>query len=140
MVKLFVIIGAGIFVLLGALHALYAFQDLEKPRNFTPRDENLRHAMQESGVALHPEINLWKAWMGFHFSHSLGLLMFGGAFLYIGVFYPQLFAQSALLKTCSVLIPAVYLLLSLNFWFSKPTIFAAISMSCFILAAILSFV
>lgn len=140
MVKLFVIIGASIFVLLGVLHALYTFQDLENPRNFAPRDENLRAAMQNSSVGLSSEINLWKSWLGFHFSHSLGLLMFGGAFLYIGVFHPQLFAQSTLLKICSVLIPAIYLLLSLNFWFSKPAIFSGISMSCFILAVILSFV
>lgn len=138
MVKLFIILGASIFVLLGVLHALYTFQDLDNPRNFTPRNENLLDEMKESSVALHPQINLWKAWLGFHFSHSLGLLMFGGAFLYIGVFHPQFFAQSTLLKICSVLIPAIYLLLSINFWFSKPAIFSGISTACFVLATVLS--
>lgn len=140
MVQLFVIIGASIFVLLGSIHAVYTFQDLDNPRNFTPRDENLWDAMQKSTVALHPKINLWKAWIGFNFSHSLGLLMFGGAFLYIGIFHLSLFEQLILLKLCSILIPAVYLILSISFWFPTPSFFAGISMCCFLLAAALSFI
>ena len=140
MVQLFIIAGASIFELLGLIHAFYTFQDLSLPRNFTPRDAELRAAMQQATVALHPKINLWRAWLGFHFSHSLGLFMFGGAFLYIGIFHSFLFSESMLLQACSILIPATYLVLSLKFWFSKPAIYTGISMSCFILAAVLSYV
>ena len=36
--------------------------------------------MQQSAIALNPSINLWRAWMGFNLTHSLGAVMFGGAF------------------------------------------------------------
>lgn len=140
MIQMLLIVGSSIFVLLGAAHALFTFQDLgAAPRNFTPPDAGLLGAMRQSTVVFDPEINLWKSWLGFHFSHSLGLLMFGGAFLYVGVYFPTLFSRSMLLQFCSVLIPAIYVILSLNFWFSKPAIFAGISMAGFIAATALSY-
>lgn len=139
-VQILIIVGSSIFLLLGAVHTVLTLQDLGKPRNFTPRDANLRAAMQQSAVALHPKINLWKAWLGFHFSHSLGLAVFGGVFLYVGIFYPVLFSQSPLLQGCSVLVSAVYVVLSVKFWFSKPAIYTGISMLCFIMASLLSYV
>lgn len=140
LVQLLIIVGSGIFALLGIIHAAFTLQDLGSPRNFTPPDDEIRRAMEQSAVALDPKINLWQAWLGFHFSHSLGLLMFGGAFLYIGVFYPSLFSESRLLQLCSILISAIYLVLSLKFWFINPAVFTGISMSCFILATALSYI
>ena len=139
MVQLLIIVGSSIFVLLGIIHAVLTFQDIGNPRNFTPPDAELRAAMQQSAIAFHPKVNLWQAWLGFNFSHSLGLVMFGGAFLYVGIFHPLLFSQSRLLQGCSILVSAVYLVLSLKFWFSKPAIGIGISLVCFILAAVLSY-
>ena len=135
-VKLLLIIGAGIFVLPGASPAFFTFQDLIEPRNFTPRNPELRAAMQEANVAFHPKINLWQSWLGFHFSHCLGLLMFGGAFLYIGIFYPSVFSELKFLQVCFVLITAIYVIISVKFWFLNPAIFAGISMACFVLAVV----
>jgi len=139
MIQLLIIVGAGIFLFLGTLHGLLTFRDLGHPRAFTPRDAGLRTAMQQSTIALHPKINLWRAWLGFNLSHSLGIVMFGGAFLYLGIFYPSLFSQSLLLQLCSIAISAAYLAMSLKFWFSKPAIGSGISMACFILATALSY-
>ena len=135
MIQLLLIVGSSIFVLLGAAHGVLTLKDLGNPRNFTPRDAKLRTAI----IAFHPKVNLWQAWLGFNLSHSLGLVMFGGAFLYVGIFHPLLFSQSPLLQGCSILIPAAYLVMSLKFWFSKPAIGSGISMGCFILAAALSY-
>ena len=140
MVKLFIIIGSSVFVLIGLIHAAYTLQDLDSPRRLTPRNAELLAAMQKATVALDPKINLWQAWLGFNFSHSLGLLMFGGAFLYLGIFYPSVFSESKVLQVCSVLIPAVYLVLSLKFWFVNPAVFAGIALACFVLAAALSYI
>jgi hypothetical protein len=139
MVQLLLIAGAGIFLLLGTVHGVYTLQDLGNPTHFTPRDAGLRAAMQQSSIALHPDINLWRAWLGFNLTHSLGLLMFGGAFLYLGVLHPALFPRSALLQLCSIAISAAYLIISLKFFFQTPAIGAGIAMICFVLAAALSY-
>jgi hypothetical protein len=136
--QLLLIVGSSIFLLLGTAHGIFTFEDLFKSRYFTPRDGGLLAAMQQSTIALHPKINLWQAWMGFNLTHSLGLVMFGGAFLYIGVFHSPWFSQSMLLQAWSILIAAAYLVLSLKFFFSTPAIGSGISLGCFVLAAVLS--
>ncbi|HEX8452247.1 MAG TPA: hypothetical protein VF647_09140 [Longimicrobium sp.] len=136
MAQALVISGGSIFLLLGVLHGILTLRDLRNPRTFTPRDPELRRAMQRSSIAIHPATNLWKAWMGFNFSHSLGLMLFGGAFLYVGVFVPAAFAESPLLQGCAVGVSAIYLVLSLLFWFSKPAVGSGLALACFILAAI----
>lgn len=139
MIQLLLIVGSSIFLLLGTAHGFFTFEDLVKPRYFMPRDANLLAAMQQSGVAFHPKINLWQAWMGFNLTHSLGLVMFGGAFLYIGIFHSPGFSQSMRLQACAILIAAAYLVLCLKFFFSTPAIGSGIALACFVLAAALSY-
>ena len=140
MVQLFIIVGSGIFVLLGVIHTAYTLQDLGNPRRFAPPDAELLAAMQQATVGLNPKINLWQAWLGFNFSHSLGLLTFGGAFLYTGIFYPSVFSESKILQICSVSIPAIYVILSLKFWFVNPAVLTGIATASFILAIVFSYV
>ena len=139
MVRLLLIIGASIFLLLGATHGVLTLRDLSNPRSFTPRDPELRAAMQESAIAFHPKVNLWQAWLGFNLTHSLGIILFGGAFLYIGIFHSVLFSQSPFLQGCSILVSAAYLVISLKFFFSTPAIGLGIAMACFVLATALSY-
>lgn len=138
MAQLLVAIGGSIFLLLGVGHGLLTLRDLKDPRAFTPRDPELRKAMQQSSIAFHRTINLWKAWMGFNLSHSLGLVLFGGGFLYVGLFAPGAFAASPLLQGCAVAVSAIYLVLSLLFWFSKPAIGSGLGLACFVLAILLA--
>lgn len=138
MIQILIIIGSAIYVLLGLLHGFYTLQDTLRPRYLVPRDAELLAAMRDASARLNAEINLWRAWLGFNFSHSLGLLMFGGAFLYIGFFHFSWFAESTLLQFFVVLVSATYVILSLKFWFSRPAIFTGAATVCFVLAAILS--
>lgn len=135
MIQLLIVIAASIFLLMGAGHGALTLRDLKHPRAFTPRDPVLLHAMQQSSIALHPTINLWRAWLGFNLTHSLGLVLFGGAFLHIGVFEPNAFASSLLIQAVAVLVSAIYLVLSLKFFFSKPAIGSTIGLVCFLAAA-----
>jgi hypothetical protein len=128
------IFGALIFLLLGLIHGVLTFQDLSQPRTFTPPDAALRQAMQESRIAIHPQTNLWNAWLGFNLSHSLGLIMFGGTYFGIGLFCFSAFAQFRWLPICPVLVAMVYLILSIRFWFSSPVIAASMALTCFVMA------
>ena len=78
--QILVVLGASILLILGVLHGVLTLQDLRDSRTFTPSDPALRSAMQESSIAVDPHTNLWKAWLGFNLSHSLGLVMFGVLF------------------------------------------------------------
>ncbi len=139
MAQLLIIIAASIFLLMGAGHGALTLRDLKHPRAFTPPDPALRQAMQQSSIAFHPTINLWKAWLGFNLSHSLGLILFGAAFLHVGIFEPNAFASSLLVQTVAVLVSAIYLVLSVKFFFSKPVIGSTIGLVCFLVAAGLAY-
>lgn len=135
MAQLLIIIAASPFLLFGALHGALTLRDLKRPRAFTPRDPALRQAMQQSSIGLHPSVNLWRAWLGFNLSHSLGLVLFGAVYLYIGVVEPNVFASSRLIQAVAVLVSAIYVVLSLKFFFFRPAIGTAIGLVCFLVAA-----
>lgn len=124
---------------MGILHGAFTLRDLKNPRFFTPPDAALRQAMQESSVRFHPNINLWKAWLGFNLTHSLGLIFFGGAFLHVGIFEPKIFAALPLAQAVAVLVSAIYSVISLKFFFSKPAIYSAAGLICFLTAAGLAY-
>jgi len=134
MLQILIIAGSVIFASLGCLHAVMTVRDLRTPRAFTPPDPGLREARQSSSLRLHPAINFWDAWMGFNLSHSLGLVVFGGLFLHVGLFEPLLFRDSGLIQATGFLVSASYLVLSIRFWFSKPAIGSALVLACFIAA------
>jgi hypothetical protein len=133
-----VISGAFIFLLLGIFHGVWTLQDLRDPRTFTPPDDALRLAMQNSVIAIHPQTNLWKAWLGFNLSHSLGLVVFGGTFVAVGLFHFSAFAQILWLQGCAILISTAYWIMSIKFWFSKPVLASGLGLACFVIASGLS--
>jgi len=94
--------------------------------------------MQDSTLAIHPATNLWRAWLGFNLSHSLGAILFGGAFVVIGALHMPLFSSSTALQACAALVSAAYLAMSTSYWFCKPTAGSAIALACFVAAALLS--
>ena len=136
--QIFLAIGSGLFLVLGLFHGIMALRDVFKPRTFTPVDDSVRKAMTNVPIALHPKTDLWKAWLGFNLSHSLGLIVFGSSTLFIALFSLQLFTQSILLQVVIILVSTIYLILSLKFWFSKPAIASSIAIVCFILSVLLS--
>jgi len=139
MAQLLIVIAASIFLLMGAGHGALTLRDLKHPKAFTPRDPALRQAMQQSSISLHPSINLWRAWQGFNLTHSLGLVLFGGAFLHVGIFEPNAFASSLLVQAVAVLVSAIYLVLSLKFFFFTPVIGSTIGLVSFLVAAGLAY-
>jgi hypothetical protein len=117
-----------IFLCLGILHGVLTLRDLQDPRTFTPPDPQLRQAMARSSIAIHPQTNLWRAWLGFNLSHSLGLVIFGGVGITIGLVDFSIYARSILLQSCFLSIATIYLILSIKFWFVSPAIGAGIAL------------
>jgi hypothetical protein len=126
--------GGGIFVLLGLLHALYTFLDIGRPRRLVPQDLAVARAMAESHVRLaRGGTTMWRAWVGFNFSHSLGVALFGvlcmGAAVVTGAT-----VVPAWILLLFVLIAVAYLGLSVLYWFRIPTAGIAIATACLLLA------
>ncbi|RDJ25353.1 hypothetical protein DWF00_15880 [Bosea caraganae] len=137
MPRVFLFSGALIFIALGAYHGFLTLRDISTPRAFTPTDESVRRAMQESRVALNRSINLWDAWLGFNLSHSLGLIVFGGGLLTIAWLHFPVFARSPSLQVAALVVAATYFVLALRFWFWAPALATGICLACFLAAFLL---
>jgi hypothetical protein len=136
MIATLLILGGAVFGLLGALHATYTLLDLRDPRRLVPDDPSVARAMANSALRLSGgRTDMWRAWVGFNFSHSLGVLMVAGLALWAGFRIKTL--PSGIIPALT-LIGCVYLVLALLYWFRAPAIGVAIGTSCFAAAWILS--
>ncbi len=85
MIATLLILGGAVFGVLGGLHAIYTLLDLRNPRRLVPVDPSVAHAMANSAVRLsRGGTDMWRAWIGFNFSHSLGVLLVGTLAVWAG--------------------------------------------------------
>jgi hypothetical protein len=131
MASVWIIVGGSLFGILGFLHACYTLADLSHPRRLVPDDPALIEAMSASGVRLAKGgTTMWRAWVGFNLSHSLGALMFGFACIVVGVSLGSLALPKAALLV-PVVIGTVYLWLAIRYWFRVPAVVIAAATLCF---------
>jgi hypothetical protein len=83
--------------------------------------------MQRVSPIISNETTMWKAWVGFNASHSLGALLFGAVYGYLAFAEPVLLFHSWFLLALGAALLASYLWLSAKYWFSVP--FTAIAVA-----------
>lgn len=131
MASVWFILGGSLFGILGLLHAVYTFSDISRPRRLVPDNPAVIQAMSASGVRLaRSGTTMWRAWVGFNFSHSLGALMFGAGCVALGLAMDALALPKAALLA-PVAIGLIYLFLAIRYWFRIPAIGIAAGTLCF---------
>jgi len=136
-IAILLFLGSGVFGLLGALHAIYTLLDLRNPRRLVPADPSVAQAMANSALRLSGgRTDMWRAWIGFNFSHSLGVLLVAGLAFWAGSRFNTL--PVGVIIPVLTLVGCLYLVLALLYWFRIPAIGVAIGTSCFAAAWILS--
>ena len=134
--SILLILGGAVFGVLGSLHAIYTLLDLSNPRRLVPADPSVAKAMANSALRLSSGgTDMWRAWIGFNFSHSLGLLLVAALALWAGFRAKTLPAG---IMPALTLISCLYVFLALRYWFRAPAIGVAIGTACFAAAWILS--
>lgn len=115
--------GASIFLLLGVAHAVFTFQSTPQRGPMMPTDPAISEAMQiESGLGLAPDIRttLYRAWIGFNLSHSLGIIAVAGVLIaQIATDFGAAVDEGWFLALVAVA-PLAYLVLAIKFWFDQP--------------------
>ena len=124
-------VGAAVYVVLGGAHLLVISVDMVRPRFLTPRHDEVRQAMRDTGLALTDRMSMWRAWLGFNASHGLGVLFFGLVLFLIAAQDFDLVLTLRFLMPLAVSISVALTLLSIRFWFYAPTIGCAIATACF---------
>lgn len=107
---------ATIIFLLGLAHLLSTFYG----PMFMPRDRQLQARMREVAPVISGETTMWKAWVGFNASHSVGAILFGAVYGYLALMHGDFLLRSAFLLGVGLLLLSSYLLLAKRYWFSTP--------------------
>ncbi|MFY9938666.1 MAG: hypothetical protein WAK33_17425 [Silvibacterium sp.] len=91
--RILMVFSASIVLTLGVLHLVSTFWG----PSLTPRDPALQISMSQSSPVMTKETTMWRCWVGFNASHSLGLILFGLVFGYLALAHGQLLFRSPFL-------------------------------------------
>jgi hypothetical protein len=118
---------AAIVLFLGSLHLLFTYRG----KRFWPRDAALKQTLESAKIYLTPQTTFWKAWICFNATHSLGAILFGLVFGYLGVFAPVFFFQSFFLMGLGAITLIAYAYLVGRTGFSTPFRGIMIALLCY---------
>lgn len=107
---------AAVIFALGTLHLVYTFHG---PK-LRPRDAALPAQMAHSALVLTRQTNVWKAWIGFNASHSLGALLFGVVYADLALAHPAVLWSSPVLLVSGGTMLGALAWLGKRYWFSVP--------------------
>lgn len=127
------VVGAAVLGTLGTVHLAYTwFTD-----RFDPRDAALRQAMQSTSPRLTRATSMWRCWIGFNASHSLGVLLFAAFYLLLSTSHSEVLRASPALAWLAPVGAAAYLALAWRYWFRVPLTGVALATTCFVAGACL---
>lgn len=115
--------GAALFLLLGIGHAVFTLQSSPTGGPMMPTNPDVRAAMTVSGgLGLAPDIesNMFKAWIGFNLSHSLGVIAVAAVILVQILDDFATAVSEPWFLVVAFAAPAIYLVLAVKYWFDKP--------------------
>jgi len=122
---------------LGVAHALVTPRAPGDGKGLSPAEPGLAEAMAKTGLVLTRRTDMWRAWVGFNLSHSLGLVLAGVAVLLAGR-SPDVFDHEGhLFLPLAVLVSATYVRLAMRYWFRTPLIGTLVAFALFAAAALL---
>ncbi|RDC65435.1 LIC_13387 family protein [Adhaeribacter pallidiroseus] len=128
-------IGSCILILLGAIHLYYTFLT----NKFSSDNQTLMAAMKTSFMLLTKQTTIWKAWIGFNASHSMGVIFIGIVNFYLAVNYFAIFETDVFFFLFTISVVAFYVWLAKKYWFKIPFTGLVIAFICYIVSGILVF-
>jgi hypothetical protein len=123
---------AAIVLCLGTAHLWLTFRGTA----LHPRDESLTARMREVTPRLTRQTTMWRAWVGFNASHSVGAMLFGLTWGYLALAQPGVLFASVFLRGLGLVLLAGYAVLGWRYWFSIPFRGIALAAALYVAALI----
>ena len=125
-------VSALVLLTLGVLHLIYTFSG---PK-LTPRDPALQARMNEVPLVITRQTTMWRAWIGFNASHSMGAILFGLVYGFLANAHPELLFNSPFLLAVGVAMLGGLAVLAKLYWFRIPFAGVVISLACYVLSIV----
>jgi hypothetical protein len=81
---------------------------------------------------------MWRCWMGFNASHSMGLILFGLIYGYLALAHDQLLFRSPFLLLVGLVMLACLIVVCRLYFFRAPLIGVSISFVFYVVSIVLS--
>ena len=95
--------------------------------------------MRSATIRLTNETTMWKAWIGFNASHSLGAMFFGLMYGYFIVSDFVLFGSTYFIQAVGLLVLCSYYVLAKLYWFKIPRRGIAMALFLYVAGLLLMF-
>jgi hypothetical protein len=128
----FMTLSALVVLTLGVLHLVYTFSG---PK-LTPRDPALQARMSEVHLVITRQTTVWRAWVGFNASHSMGAILFGLVYGFLANAYPELLFNSPFLLVVGFAMLGGLAVLAKAYWFRIPFAGVVIALVCYVLGIV----
>ena len=112
---------------LGCIHLVYTFFG----SRLTPRDPSLRSAMAQVPLVLTRQTTMWKAWVGFNASHSMGAMLFGLVYGYLALAHDELLFKAWFLPAVGFAMLSGLLVVAKLYWFRAPFRSLCVALLCY---------
>jgi len=132
--RILMVVSASIVFTLGVIHFVYTFWG----QKLTPRDSTLQISMSQISPVITKETTMWRCWVGFNASHSMGLILFGLFFGFLAVAHSQLLFQSPFLLVVGLAMLGGLVVVCKIYLFSVPFACLSVSLACYIASIALS--
>jgi len=130
MEQILMCVSAAIVFLLGTAHLYYTFVG-DKLR---PRNPAVLTAMEQDHPGLTRQTTMWRAWIGFNASHSLGAMLFGLIYSYLALAQPALLFGSVFLLLVGASMLGGLAVLAVRYWFNIPRNGVFLALACYALS------
>jgi hypothetical protein len=121
-----------VLLTLGVLHLVYTFSGAK----LTPRDPVLQARMNEVHPVITRQTTMWRAWIGFNASHSMGAILFGLVYGFLANAHPQLLFSSPFLLALGFAMLGGFAVLGKLYWFRVPFAGILVSLACYVLSIV----
>ncbi len=132
--RLLMVLSASILLTLGTMHLAYTFWGTR----LAPRDAALQVSMSRISPILTKETTVWRCWVGFNASHSMGLILFGLIYGYLALAHDQLLFRSPFLLLVGLVMLACLIVVCRLYFFRAPLIGVSISFVFYVVSIALS--
>jgi hypothetical protein len=132
--RVLMIVSASIVFTLGVTHLLYTFRG----PMLTPRDPGLQISMRQISPVITKETTMWRCWVGFNATHSMGLILFGLVFGFLAVSHSELLFESPFLLVVGLVMLAGLVVLCKMYFFRAPLAGISAALACYVASIALS--
>jgi hypothetical protein len=126
--KILMVLSASIILTLGVTHLVYTFSG----PMLMPRDPALQISMSQISPVITNETTMWRCWVGFNASHSMGLILFGLVFGFLALAHARLLFHSPFLLVVGLAMLGGFVVLCRVYFFSGPLTGISISLACYV--------